>query len=145
MSVKMTALVWERSRLKGSDLNLLQAIADQANDDGEAWPAQETLQAKARFDTLRGLQIALKRVEASNELKIVERTRDGGKGNITNLYVINVDHLMSLPQLYYYSARERAAAKAAKLAAEGGRTPVQGGDEPQFTRNNTGNITFNHQ
>jgi Helix-turn-helix domain len=41
--------LWTDSPHKGSELLLLLAVADNANDDGVAWPSQETLAAKTRL------------------------------------------------------------------------------------------------
>src|SRR5262245_33961314 len=49
MSVKALSWVWQNSKQKGGALLLELAIADFANDDGEAWPAIKTLATKARM------------------------------------------------------------------------------------------------
>lgn len=41
--------VWDSSKLKGSELLLLLAIADNARDDGHAWPGLSLLAAKTRL------------------------------------------------------------------------------------------------
>lgn len=42
--------VWEIEELRGGRLLMMLAIADHANDAGEAWPHQKTLAKKARLD-----------------------------------------------------------------------------------------------
>jgi hypothetical protein len=49
MSIAIMSRLWTESPHKGSELLLLLAIADNANDDGVAWPSQETLAAKTRL------------------------------------------------------------------------------------------------
>lgn len=49
MSIKVMTRVWEESPSKGSDLLLLLAIADFADDTGVAWPKTETLAQKIRM------------------------------------------------------------------------------------------------
>lgn len=49
MSIKIMSRVWEKSQLKGSELLLLLAIADNARDDGHAWPGLTTLAEKTRL------------------------------------------------------------------------------------------------
>lgn len=63
MSVRATALVWERTRAKGSNLLMLLAIADYAKDDGRwAWPSARTLRVKARLSARAGELILMKLV-----------------------------------------------------------------------------------
>jgi hypothetical protein len=51
MSVRAISWVWQNSKQKGGALLLELAIADFADDNGRAWPAIETLAAKARMTT----------------------------------------------------------------------------------------------
>lgn len=62
--------VWETSCAKEGDLLVLLAIADSANDGGEAWPSIETLAAKARLNRRHVFRI-LKRLEDMGELEVV--------------------------------------------------------------------------
>lgn len=76
MSVKAVARVWERSAAKGSELLVLLAIADYAQDDGRnAWPSQLQLATKSRM-TERGVRLVLRRLVAMRELAI-ERNTEG--------------------------------------------------------------------
>src|SRR5688572_11776527 len=50
MSVKYMNRVWELQELKGGRLLIMLAIADHANEEGEAWPSQKSLASKARLD-----------------------------------------------------------------------------------------------
>ena len=49
MSMRMMTQVWERSQHKGSELLLMLAIADNANDQGVAYPSKKTLAKKTRL------------------------------------------------------------------------------------------------
>lgn len=49
MSIAASKLVWERSRMSGSALVVLLALADHANDQMEAWPSVPTLARLARI------------------------------------------------------------------------------------------------
>lgn len=70
MSKRAEALVWERSRAKGSNLLMLVRIADVAGHDGrDAWPQTEFLARETRM-SLRGAQYVLHRLEADGELVI---------------------------------------------------------------------------
>lgn len=70
MSIKVMAQVWAHSKMKGSALLLLLAIADHAHDDGGgAYPSTETLSRKIRM-SVRQTQRMLRTLEASGELKV---------------------------------------------------------------------------
>ena len=82
------ARVWEFSSHAGTDLLMLLAIADFADDDGNAYPAVPTLAAKCRMKP-RNCRYLLRSLEASGELSVV--TNAGPNG--ANLYRINLDSL----------------------------------------------------
>lgn len=63
------AHIWATSKQKGTALLLLLAIADFANDDGEAWPAVETLAKKIRM-TERYTHMLLRQLTTAGELAI---------------------------------------------------------------------------
>lgn len=87
-------LAWKGSRHKGTDLLLLLAIADNANDDGtlERWsPGIERLATKTRLDRSSVMR-RLKVLEGSGELQIERR-----KGR-PNLYTVNVELLENQSQ-----------------------------------------------
>jgi hypothetical protein len=64
--------VWAQSQHKGSALLLLLAIADNANEDGVAWPSQETLAAKTRMSARQIRRLTDQFIE-SGELAVEER------------------------------------------------------------------------
>ena len=69
MSLRMMTLVWEKSQHKGSELLLLLAIADNANDQGIAYPSIKTLTKKTRMSR-RTVQYLNHRIERSGELAV---------------------------------------------------------------------------
>ena len=81
MSVRAMAKVWERSRHSGSDLLVLLAIADFADDNGNAYPSVKTLAAKCRMKP-RNARYCLAELTASDELRIQANTGPHG----TNRY-----------------------------------------------------------
>lgn len=83
MSVKASARVWESSSHSGSNLLMLLAIADFADDDGNAYPAVSTLAAKCRMKE-RNARYVLKELQDTHELEI--REGEGPRG--TNRYRI---------------------------------------------------------
>jgi len=73
MSIKAISHIFDHSELAGSDLLMLIAIADNANEQGFAWPSIRTLQRKARYKSERGAAECIKRIERSGELAIEPR------------------------------------------------------------------------
>jgi hypothetical protein len=69
MSIRVMSHVWQHSRHKGSDLLLLLAIADFADDAGIAYPSVPTLAVKTRLK-VRNVQYRLRALEQSQELSI---------------------------------------------------------------------------
>ena len=77
MSVYISTDVWKYSKCSGSPLLIMLAIADNANDDGHAWPGVNHLATKTRLsrDTvMRSTGI----IEVAGEL-VIHRTK--GRGN----------------------------------------------------------------
>jgi hypothetical protein len=69
MSISIIDRVWHYSKARKGELLMLLAIADFANDDGEAWPSVPTLAKKSRLSE-RQAQYALRRLVKSGELKL---------------------------------------------------------------------------
>ena len=88
MSIKLMAQVWEHSEIsEPSELLVLLALADWANDDGECWPAMKTLGAKARISD-RMARTYVRRLEHKG-LLVCPSTK-GGKGH-SNRYILRLD------------------------------------------------------
>jgi hypothetical protein len=84
MSIKIMNAVWQLSKQKGTPLLLMIAIADNANDTGEAWPGIEYLAHKIRMSE-RQTQRLVRDLEKTDEL-IVER--GGGRGNAHRYFIL---------------------------------------------------------
>jgi hypothetical protein len=69
MSMRMMTQVWERSQHKGSELLLMLAVADNANDQGLAYPSTKTLAKKTRLSN-RQVQRLIRVVTRSRELEV---------------------------------------------------------------------------
>jgi len=85
MSVRTITRVWEYSKQSSTDLLLLLAIADHADDDGVCWPGIPRLAAKTRTSerqTIRNVE----KLAQSGEIFL---SRQCGRGN-SNLYFITV-------------------------------------------------------
>lgn len=91
MSIRIMTQVWAHSQQKGSALLLLLAIADFADDDGEAWPGIPTLAKKIRMSERQTVRLR-QRLYESGELELV--AEGGGRGNTDLVRVIvNPDKL----------------------------------------------------
>lgn len=78
MSIKVMTAVWDHSKAAGTDLLVLLALADMANDDGECWPAIGTIARKCRIDA-RTTQRRIRSLEQLGEVVVVPF---GGKASI---------------------------------------------------------------
>lgn len=92
MSVRTMARVWAESRHGGTDLLMMLAIADFADDDGNAYPSVPTLAEKCRT-TSRHANRILSGLRASGELEI--RVNEGPRG--TNRYRVCVGMTAASP------------------------------------------------
>ena len=124
MSVRTMARVWEKSRQSGSHLLMLLAIADFSDDDGNAYPAVQTLAQKCRMKP-RNANVILAALRASGELEV--RQNEGPRG--TNLYRIVPDAqpLQGITGVQGNAGLQRLAPTPAKACSK----PLQGiADEP---------------
>jgi hypothetical protein len=87
MSIRVMASVWDSKIDNQTDLLVLLALADFANDQGISWPSLEGLAQKSR-SSVRNVQRILKRLELAGVLK-VQRMGGGAPGS-TNFYHINL-------------------------------------------------------
>lgn len=87
MSIKVMSSVWDHSTQTGTALLMLLAIADNANEYGEAWPSVDTLAAKCRMGR-RNAQKLLIQLSESGELVIGRQVGQSTKYGPTNLYTI---------------------------------------------------------
>ena len=83
MSVVMLSRVWKTSKAHLGERLVLLALADFANDAGEAWPSVETLAKKSNLSE-RKTRYALRRLEQTGEIKTLRNK--GPKG--CNVYKI---------------------------------------------------------
>lgn len=83
MSVRTMARVWDQSVHSGTELLMLLAIADFADDEGNAYPAVPTLAAKCRMSP-RNANFILSALRETGELEV--RPNEGPKG--TNRYKV---------------------------------------------------------
>jgi hypothetical protein len=86
------ARVWEGSKHAGSELLMLLAIADFADDNGRAYPSISSLALKCRTKP-RYAMVLLEALSAGGELEIRRQQGAIGRGGRTNLYRIVFDRL----------------------------------------------------
>ena len=87
MSTRVSNWVWELEDLGPSEMLVLLALADQANDAGVAWPAQGSLARRAR-QTDRNVRRMLVKLERMGLLSVERRSSSHGrKSNRYRLHV----------------------------------------------------------
>lgn len=98
MSVKIMAMVWDKSPASGSELLCLLAMADWANDQGGSLhPSVLTLAHKIRISESQTRRILHKFIE-QGFLSVVGNAQ-GGKPGASRRYQINVPKLLALPDI----------------------------------------------
>lgn len=85
MSVRIMAQVWDDLTITSqADLIVLLALADFSNDNGESWPAMDSIAKKCRASE-RGVRKIIRRLESEGRIKV----KIGGSGpRATNVYQI---------------------------------------------------------
>jgi hypothetical protein len=91
MSIKYMTKVWDSGRWSGSDLVMMLALADFANDNGYCWPSVPTLAQKCRT-TERQAQRILHRL-MDEDAPGIERARTGNGAGHSSMYCIIAEHL----------------------------------------------------
>jgi hypothetical protein len=80
MSIKRMTDVWEKSTHTSSDLLLLLALADNANDEGYCWPGIDKLCKKTRLSESTVIR-RTRAIEKSGELVVKRSRRQGNKNH----------------------------------------------------------------
>lgn len=112
MSVRVSSWAWSLEEVMGSEALALLALADQANDQGLCWPAQEKLAPKAR-QSVSTLRRSLRSLEKMGLLTTI--TRSSTRGRRSNLYLL---HIGAKPDLSMKSARPVALSDEAAQACQ---------------------------
>ncbi|GLZ28066.1 hypothetical protein Lesp02_02560 [Lentzea sp. NBRC 105346] len=83
MSIKVMTWVWDHAHVSGTELLLMLAIADQANDRGtDAWPSIHDLARRTRLNE-RTVQRVIQRLQAGSHITV-----EAGGGRLRNRYTI---------------------------------------------------------
>lgn len=85
MSVRVSTWVWHETTAKGSDLIVLLALADIADDQGHCYPSIKFLAEKCRM----GRATVFRRLDVLEEGGLIERIRNGKR--------LNNDYLIAVP------------------------------------------------
>lgn len=112
MSVRATNWAWSLEEVMGSEALVLLALADQANDEGFCWPAQQKLAPKAR-QSVSTLRRSLRNLEKMGLLTTI--TRSSTRGRRSNLYLL---HIGAKPDLSMKSAKAVSLGEDAAQACQ---------------------------
>lgn len=127
--MSIAALNWAfRLRVQGAAKVVLIALADHANDDGEAWPAVSRLEQWTGLKD-RGIRLALKHLEASG---VINRS---GKNGTTVIYKMEVGAEYNPARSADIPARDAAfnPAPDADNPARSAINPARRADKPLIT------------
>lgn len=115
MSIKIMTLVWDKSPLKGTELLILLALADMANDDGVCWPSYDTIAQRARVSRRYAISV----VGGLIDTGVVSKSyRSDNNGDQTS---------------NYYRINPVMIGEGGEPQFTGGVNPSSLGSEPQFT------------
>lgn len=124
MSIRIMSAVWESGPADKSELLVLLALSDYANDEGECWPAVASIARKSRM-SVRGVQQVFRRLESSGWLEI-----EAGNGRKNcNLYRI----INPAPRAPRTECTPHASAETPHATAQ---NPAPGADKPSRTIKN---------
>ena len=90
MSIEVMRHVWTRSKSKGNSRLILLAIADNANELGDAFPGVNKLAAKGNM-SVRTAQESIQELERLGELQVFEQVGTKTVSGWTNLYRVVMD------------------------------------------------------
>lgn len=86
MSIKVMTDIWEHAPFVGTDLLVLLALADMANDDRECWPGLKNLAHKGRITT-RQVSYVIENLVLQGIITITPRKLDNGS-QTSNMYYV---------------------------------------------------------
>jgi hypothetical protein len=100
MSMEAITYVWKTSKMKGSALLLMLALADHTDERGESWPSIRHLAKKCRV-TPRHLKTLINQCEVAGELLVAQQEGTQGSHGKTNRYFLPTfaQHLKNTRQI----------------------------------------------
>lgn len=96
MSIEVMRYVWKHSKSKGNSRLMLLAIADIANDAGDAYPGVDRLSEKCNVSR-RTAQECIQDLERIKELYVYENVGTRTKSGWTNLYRVHLEGIEQPP------------------------------------------------
>lgn len=126
MSIAVSTKVWRHSRLKGTSLLILLALADWSDDEGRSFPSIRSLAGKARISE-RQTQKQLDHLRQLGELEVHLGMGPVSQGGRSNLYRIRLEG---------YEAGEEVSSASPPVARDGAsRTTRRGvaGDRKEMS------------
>lgn len=129
MSVRVSTWVWHETTARGSDLLVLLALADIADDDGSCWPKVGVLSDKVRLDRAT----VQRRLKALIDGGLVERVERPGSSNLYRVLVPWSDG-EGVPQIAAPGVPHGRGGGAAQARH---RVPHGCGTEPSLNRQDT--------
>jgi Helix-turn-helix domain len=88
MSIKLMTHVWDHGQHSGTELLMLLALADHANDDGICWPSIARLAARCRIQPRQAINV-LHKLEQAGDITV---QRGGGRGMVSHYCVKGAAH-----------------------------------------------------
>jgi len=99
MSIKVMVEVWDYAPFMGTELLVLVALADNANDSRECFPGLKHVARKARITIRQSINV-LQEIALQGVITITPR-KDGKHGNMSNMYYIKPVHEWDLLTEYH--------------------------------------------
>lgn len=141
MSIALMSQVWEQPDLEGSELLMMLALADHANDEGVCWPSVSRLATRARLSE-RQAQRVLHKLADKGYIRVV--VRGDGRGR-TTLYILTLkgdtvspiepekdDILSPIPEKRVTSRAKRVTSRAQKGDIAMSPEPLEPSLEPSM-------------
>lgn len=112
MSIKLMAQVWDEAKSSGSELLVLLALADHANDNGVCWPSIPRLAKRARLSE-RQTQRVIQKLHAQGYIEIISKG-DGRSHPTVYRLCIKDDKMSPFDEKRVTSATERVTSATVK-------------------------------
>ncbi len=128
MSVRVMSRVWEMPDIAGTELLVLLALADFADDSGSCWPSMETIAAKTRLSD-RGARKIIRRLEEKGVL-ICDISRGGRKFSSRYTILTNPEPRSENKPQNPEPETGNDVPGCTINPEQGGQNPEQGGQKP---------------
>lgn len=128
MSIKLMSRIWDEADVSGSELLVLLALADYANDEGVCWPSLPRLAQRARL-SVRQTQRVIQKLADGGQIEVL--SKGDGRGHSTLYRVLVKDVKMTtFPEKRVTSATERVTSATRKDDIAMSTDPLEPSKEP---------------